>query len=428
MDDTSIDIFRNFCEMELKKMQKWTKKCRILMMGMLVLMLCIGVRVSAAENSRISDGFHTVNGKTYYYRNGTILKGWLTLNGKKYYFDSKTGVQLKGWQRDSTGKYIRYFSLSKGMMATGFLKSASGNIWYFHPDTGLLNYGWLKQNGAYYYSGKNGILLKGWVKGSEGKLRYFSSTTGKMAAGWIMSGDKKRYFSKTSGYMCTGAVKIGDARYYFDPSSGLLQTGFVKYKGNLYYMDPRTGGKLHKGWLTLGSRKYYAGSGGSIYMNRVAKIDSKYYGFASDGEMYVDTIAMIGGTIYVFDKHGAASYYKTGMKIDTGKLKSLGNFKITFYCPCYSCSEGWGSAVSNPCSSSIHNLSGNSGAVANHTIAVDPSVIPFGTAVVINGKIYVAEDRGGGVRGKHIDIYVRQHSDIYKQGFNSAEVFLLGTQ
>lgn len=93
---------------------------------------------------------------------------------------------------------------------------------------------------------------------------------------------------------------------------------------------------------------------------------------------------------------------------------SLGTFKITGYCPCYQCSEGWGRHTST-------------GAIAssNHTIAVDPNVIPYGTQVVINGITYTAEDRGGGVKGKHIDIFYDTHAEIMLKGTHQAEVFLL---
>lgn len=98
----------------------------------------------------------------------------------------------------------------------------------------------------------------------------------------------------------------------------------------------------------------------------------------------------------------------------TGNLVPLGTFKTTAYCPCYSCSEGWGRRTST-----------GALATASHTIAVDPSVIPYGSQVMINGVVYTAEDRGGGVRGKHIDIYVNTHPECRVHGVRNAEVFLV---
>ena len=99
----------------------------------------------------------------------------------------------------------------------------------------------------------------------------------------------------------------------------------------------------------------------------------------------------------------------------TGKQgESLGIFHITAYCPCNECSEGYGTQTAT-------------GAVAtpNRTIAVDSSVIPYGTKVVIDGKIYVAEDCGDAIKGKHIDIYVENHKDTEADAVNGdKEVFL----
>lgn len=51
---------------------------------------------------------------------------------------------------------------------------------------------------------------------------------------------------------------------------------------------------------------------------------------------------------------------------------------------------------------------------ANHTIAVDPTIIPYGTKVHINGTVYTAEDCGGAVKGNVIDIYVEKpHMNMY---------------
>lgn len=96
-------------------------------------------------------------------------------------------------------------------------------------------------------------------------------------------------------------------------------------------------------------------------------------------------------------------------------LQSLGVFRTTGYCPCYQCSEGWGRRTST-------------GAIAksSHTIAVDPRVIPYGTKLMINGVIYTAEDRGGGVKGNHIDIFFDNHAQTRQHGSRQQEVFLVG--
>lgn len=96
------------------------------------------------------------------------------------------------------------------------------------------------------------------------------------------------------------------------------------------------------------------------------------------------------------------------------RLRSLGVFKTTGYCPCGKCSAGWG-----------RNTSTGAIASANHTIAVDPRVIPYGTKVMINGVIYTAEDRGGGVKGNHIDIFYNTHGESRMQGVQYAEVFIV---
>lgn len=96
------------------------------------------------------------------------------------------------------------------------------------------------------------------------------------------------------------------------------------------------------------------------------------------------------------------------------KVVSLGTFRTTAYCPCYGCSEGHGR----------HTSTGKI-ARANHTIAVDPRVIPYGSKVMIDGIVYTAEDCGGGVKGNHIDIFFDTHSQTRQHGSRCAEVFLI---
>lgn len=125
---------------------------------------------------------------------------------------------------------------------------------------------------------------------------------------------------------------------------------------------------------------------------------------------------LLNGSLYYRD--GSYSTYSAAVLENSGaeghKLVSLGSFKTTAYCPCRSCSEGWGR---HTCTGAI--------ASANHTIAVDPRVIPYGSKVLINGTVYTAEDKGGAVKGNHIDIFFDTHGETRTYGTRSAEVFLI---
>ena len=97
------------------------------------------------------------------------------------------------------------------------------------------------------------------------------------------------------------------------------------------------------------------------------------------------------------------------------ETNSLGQFKLTAYCPCSKCCGKWAGGITST----------GAMAKANHTIAVDPSVIPYGTKVIINGQTYVAEDCGGAIKGHRIDIYFDTHSEALDFGVQYAEVYLV---
>lgn len=94
---------------------------------------------------------------------------------------------------------------------------------------------------------------------------------------------------------------------------------------------------------------------------------------------------------------------KTLVAREINMWQYIGEFKITFY---------W---------LSENGRSTSTGAVATEgrTIAVDPSVIPYGTEVLIDGHVYIAEDCGGAVKGNVIDIFVEDermemyYTDVY---------------
>ena len=101
---------------------------------------------------------------------------------------------------------------------------------------------------------------------------------------------------------------------------------------------------------------------------------------------------------------------------ETPKYKSLGMFTATAYCnenrP-HICNNG------NPTTTATGTTP-----TPGRTIAVDPKVIPLGSEVVINGHTYIAEDTGGEIKGKKIDILLSSHEEALKFGRQQVEVFV----
>lgn len=94
--------------------------------------------------------------------------------------------------------------------------------------------------------------------------------------------------------------------------------------------------------------------------------------------------------------------------------KSLGKFKLTAYCPCSICCGSYADGITST----------GKIAVAGRTIAVDPTTIPYGSKVTINGHTYIAEDCGGAIKGNKIDIYFDSHQEALQFGVQYAEVFV----
>lgn len=80
-------------------------------------------------------------------------------------------------------------------------------------------------------------------------------------------------------------------------------------------------------------------------------------------------------------------------------------YKVTAYCPCSKC-----------CGSHANGYTASgTKATAGRTIAA-PSNFAFGTKLIINGKEYVVEDRGGAIKGNRIDMYVDSHAQALAWG------------
>lgn len=109
----------------------------------------------------------------------------------------------------------------------------------------------------------------------------------------------------------------------------------------------------------------------------------------------------------------------------TTELVSLGEFRITAYCPCEICCGNWAKnrPVDEDGSVQVFTASGDL-AVEGVTIAADTSVLPFGTEVIIDDVKYIVQDRGKAIKGNKIDVYFENHQDALEFGVQYKEVFI----
>ena len=182
----------------------------------------------------------------------------------------------------------------------------------------------------------------------------------------------------------TGTISDAWSRILFEDETGKMQTGYIPtsylegYGENSGTEESAEAGVIHKS------------SGKGIFADAV------------------EGVTQTGGDEGVMEGEAV-------MASADSSLRSLGNFIITHYCPCSICCRPWRDGITST----------GATAVTNRTIAVDPTVIPYGSKVVINGQVYVAEDCGGAIKNNHIDIYVGSHAEAETKGVYETEVYLL---
>ena len=106
-----------------------------------------------------SNGWKTVNGKTFYYSKGKAVTGQQHIDGKWYLFDKNTGAMKTGLQWISDQHKTCYYN-GKGQMQYG--QQHIGGKWYlFDKNTGAMKTGlqWISdQRKTCYYNGKGQML------------------------------------------------------------------------------------------------------------------------------------------------------------------------------------------------------------------------------------------------------------------------------
>lgn len=103
----------------------------------------------------------------------------------------------------------------------------------------------------------------------------------------------------------------------------------------------------------------------------------------------------------------------------SNKASSIaGSFEVTYYTAfCDTGCTGQTATGLDVSNTTTHNGHG--------IIATDPSVIPMGTVVEMDGSTYIAQDSGGDIKGNRIDILTSSKSKARDNGRHNAEVKII---
>ena len=94
-------------------------------------------------------------------------------------------------------------------------------------------------------------------------------------------------------------------------------------------------------------------------------------------------------------------------------------FTVTAYCPGACCNGAWAGLTAAGESIDYYERKGI------NIAAVDPAVIPLGSYFIYDDTVYLAVDTGGMIRGKRIDILVRDHPATMAFGVRRGQTVLL---
>ena len=171
---------------------------------------------------------------TYYFQQDGSMATNITLNidGINYMFDAN-GVRQGGWITLENGTF--YYDPATGMKVRGFLDDATGRHYLSHDDGHMVTGAAVIDKKNYLFT-PEGVMMTGMVAREDGSY-YYDTATGQMLTGWITLGEQT-YYADEAGHIVTGVYTIAKQPYYFGADGVLVRNQAVEINGVSYITTP----------------------------------------------------------------------------------------------------------------------------------------------------------------------------------------------
>ena len=114
--------------------------------------------------------------------------------------DTTEEVAKAGWDKNADGTWSYYVNGSK---ATGWIQAGS---WYYLNANGIMQTGWINDNGTWYYCDASGAMQTGWL--NDGGTWYYLQSNGAMKTGWL-NDNGTWYYLQSNGAMAANTTIDG---------------------------------------------------------------------------------------------------------------------------------------------------------------------------------------------------------------------------
>lgn len=248
-------------------------------------------------------------------------------DSKGWWYEFNDGTYAKDGIYSSQDSDAKYMFDESGYMTTGWYwktdKTYGGGDYYYSNNSGELQSGWQKINGAWYYLHENYYYMYGEGKHTVDDTKYWFTPSGAMVDGWYNYDPASTYgnwvYCNADGSAYDGWLSYNGAWYYMEEGDTYQNTTVAKFQkadGSTYYAKyAKTSddtkletyyfgrdGKMIDGWYYTEyenkatgykSNGWKYGEAGVVKKGWV-KSGGKWYFTSAEGDMYRDSINFVG--------------------------------------------------------------------------------------------------------------------------------------